>query len=324
MMATLSDRLVGDPHRTRSKPNILINGGFDFFQRGTDFAAGAVKVTADKWIVSATTEAHQSTDVPDPEAPYSIEVFETVETEGPSLYTSIELINPGNDGAPISPGKQYTLSFWAKRTQSEPFKIQISFVDVVPGVTNNVLVFEAVTTPATAGVWEKFSVTFDIGSLVPRSTNQAVEILFQLENRSAAEHMLFSLVKLEAGTATTSFTRAGNTLAGELALCQRYYQASFMGTGEIISAGLVGSCYGSFPVAMRRPPVITLHSQVKILHGNLGSISNVNSISPPSVTTTLAHIDFNLSLAATLFNQCEVAAENSLMHIDADFNLPAV
>lgn len=321
-MADLSDRIAGDPHRTKTKPNLLINGGFDFWQRGTDFLAGAGGFCADRWLVSSTSEAHRSTDVPDAEAPYSIEVFETVDTNGPSLYGSLELTKP-NDIAPIIPGKAYTLSFWAKRSESQPFSVRIAFVDVIPSVSNRVVILDTETVAATGGVWEKFVVTFNVAALIPLPTNQAAEILLQPVDHVGTEHMLFALIKLEVGSAVTPFTRAGNTLAGELAMCKRYYQSSFMGTGKIANLGQFAYCSGMLPVTMRRPPVITIGPDPVFIDDiYMGTIEATDLFATTSISS--AGLLFTLSIAGTDGNNCAINNQTSVnLNVEAELDLPA-
>jgi len=70
-------------------------------------------------------------------------------------------------------------------------------------------------------------------------------------------------VQLEQGSVATPFSRAGGTLQGELALCQRYYEVS---SGNTIFSGNVtsGVTYyttASFKVTKRTSPSVTFTSQ---------------------------------------------------------------
>jgi hypothetical protein len=80
-------------------------------------------------------------------------------------------------------------------------------------------------------------------------------------------------VQLEIGSVATPFSRAGGTIAGELAACQRYYTKSYAqgtapgtaGSANIISAITPSSGTGAFflpvrfPVTMRGTPTITAY-----------------------------------------------------------------
>ena len=99
----------------------------------------------------------------------------------------------------------------------------------------------------------------------------------QTQVEASGAYWELAQVQLEAGSQATTFTRAGGSIGGELALCQRYFQKSYdTGTapasvsvlnGIVVCApslSAVGSglSFGHVPlkVDMRIPPNVTIYS----------------------------------------------------------------
>jgi hypothetical protein len=65
--------------------------------------------------------------------------------------------------------------------------------------------------------------------------------------------------QLEIGSVATAFTRAGGTIQGELAACQRYYYAHVSGNTKMFAnanalSATFAQGYIQFPVTMRTSP----------------------------------------------------------------------
>ena len=316
-MANLSDRLTGTEEAILPNENMVINGGADIWQRGLSFdVSGARAYSADRWFTQ--DDVDRSNDVPDSNAAYSLDIVGPYSVFGPSILTTVELSNPSNGSAPFTPSLDYTLSFWAKREVSQPYNIEVSFVDEAGSLAFKVPIISVNTESATAGEWQKFTVTFNIGNAVPNASNQALQIKFIASNFATFEHMFLTLVKLEQGSVATEFTRAGNTLAGELAMCQRYFQSMFQGQGKTLTTTLA-RCYGVFPVQMRVKPFVSLFDDEFIQISIIGITDRtVGSIGSHTGSTYSAQIDFNLTSTGPINEMCAVNHLYPFLSLDAE------
>jgi hypothetical protein len=321
-MANLSDRITNDPCGTKTNANLQINGGFDIWQRGLGFTG--VGYTADRWWIPHTVPEGfliQSGDItPDESAPYSALVAPGV-GHNPDIYTTIELSNPADGPAPFTPNKDYVLSFWAKRSLTDPFKIQISYVDAVGSAVNQVIILDVVTAPSVGSDWAYYTIPFNIGAFIPVATNLALQLRFTAipDVNVTDTQMNIALVKLEVGVRSTTFTRAGNTLAGELAMCQRYYQSNFMGVGQFNVGGTAADCYGVFPVTMRVAPTVSLVVGSTTRIDEIGSINlPVLSITPITVSPANAAISYVVDGVATGSSLASVRPTASFLNVDAE------
>jgi hypothetical protein len=256
--------------------NPVINGNFDIWQRGTSFAAAVdTAFCADRWQTTraGTTvnlTATQDTSVPNRNAQYSLK-FQQVTSGATSLvqYAARQLIENSN----ILPllGKAATLSFWYKsnKTGSHGYRVLGNYNT---GGTDQASTF----TVSVADTWEYKTIAITAFSAVsavsasPTATGALVDIGFRVNGQgfttlSTNDYFQISQVQLEQGSYATTFSRAGGTIQGELAACQRYYWRNAGDTSSATGAfmpmifytansttGLVSSI--QYPVKMRAIP----------------------------------------------------------------------
>lgn len=240
--------------------NIIINGGFDFWQRGTSFALSANGVYhADRWrnlrVTSGTHTLSRDTDVPTVaqsgfRSQFSLKYTQTVAmtTGQNAIVHKIE----GTDYARIH-GKKVRLSFWVKASIAGTYSVCFS---------NDSTTLNYITdyTINTANTWEKKTCDIPLLSSDTGWTfdNSASAVLFwntgntttagtpgvwQATSIHSGNEVDLSLtlnatfflaqVSLQAFDYTLSpgadipFERAGKTAGQELAMCQRYYEKSY-------------------------------------------------------------------------------------------------
>jgi hypothetical protein len=166
-------------------------------------------------------------------------------------------------------GKAVTFSFYARKGANfsgASSQISIS-LRTGTGTDQNVLltgyVAQAIPitlTPTLTTTWQRFSGTATIAAA---TTEMGIYTDFTpVGTAGAADYYEITGVQVELGSTPTTFSRAGGTIQGELAACQRYY---YKLTNGVVNAALMSAFYYSasslnayvpFPVTMRTSPAI--------------------------------------------------------------------
>jgi hypothetical protein len=278
-VADTQDNLGGAVAPVVSGKNILINGAMEIAQRGTSFALNNnYAFTVDRWYCasfnSSTTITQDTASVP-PNATNSlkfaitgatavayawqaIEQANVIPLRGRTVTLSISYIN----SATLSGNHQFVVY---KNTSSDAFQI------------SNTITSLTVTASTT---WNTASVTF----VVPSDAIGLTMGIGPVSGQAVGVTYAYSKAQLEIGTVATPFARAGGSIGGELALCQRYYQKSYaQGTapgtntlsGQQWSVGgnasndwMVGTIV--FPTVMRTSPTMVIYSK----NGTTGVVSD--------------------------------------------------
>ncbi|MBZ0325950.1 MAG: hypothetical protein K8F57_07105 [Alphaproteobacteria bacterium] len=261
--------------------NVLINGNFAVWQRGTSFTPGAnaQAFTADRWFCNRNAVANYTVSRRGTSEQYSIRLQRN------SGDTSAEHIRMRHvvESANCTPliGKTVTLSFDARVGANFSPASNTLTVTVGTGtaVDEGSLTFatgwtgavNASTDKTLTTAWARYSVqaTLDANarevgllfSFIPTGTAGADDWL-ELRN-----------IQLEAGDQATDFLH--RPLGAEVALCQRYFAKTFpLATAPAEGAGLNGVLKGKaaaasngepfanwrYPVEMRAAPTVTLYN----------------------------------------------------------------
>ncbi len=181
--------------------NILINGAFQVWQRGTSstsYSGNTRGYIADRWSFRYATTAEQSTDVPSGEVfKYSLKVV--VASTSPDAF-----IIQGVEDADRFAGQTVTFSYWIK--PSETCTLRDDYFRSAQG-----------THELDGGVWQRVTNTFVVPSDI--LANEFIYIQFP-----ANKVITFYVtgVQLELGKVATPFEH--RSYGEELALCQRYYE----------------------------------------------------------------------------------------------------
>ena len=241
--------------------NKIINGDFGIWQRGTSFTANGY--TADRWRFDAdgsgsTNTISQQAFTPGtaPVAGYEGAYFYRMARSAVGTGNTYNQLKQAIEDVRTFAGQTVTLSFWAKADTTRVVNVYIyqnfgtGGSSTAGGYIGNV----SLTTS-----WARYSITTSIASISGSTigTGSYLQLLFATP-AAVASTIDFWGVQLEAGSVTTPFTTASNTLQGELALCQRYYYR-WTNVGLIYSCMAMGAGYSSsavqiiyqFPVTMR-------------------------------------------------------------------------
>lgn len=218
-------------------PNYVINGGMDIWQRATSFNYNSPQgtfYTADRWAATnaggsgtpAFTISRQAgvSSVTQYALRFQRNSGSTATTYGYLAY-GLESI----DSIPLA-GKQITLSFYARSGPNYSPTSSLITTRIATGtgtdqsINNTGLTGQINNDFATTltSSWQRFSYSIT----VPTSATQiALQWFAQFTGTAGAnDYVEITGVQLEAGSTATPFRRNANSIQGELAACQRYYQ----------------------------------------------------------------------------------------------------
>ena len=271
--------------------NLLINGNFDFWQRGTSWAAYANSIyTADRWIdrsagttiaPSRQSFATGQTAVPNGPAYFHRAVIASV--AGASNYARSEY---RMEGVAPSAGQICTLSFWAKA--DAPKKLATEFAQYFGsgGAPSAPALQIGVTQFSLTTAWQKFSATIVMpsiaGATMGTNGDDTLRFWFWYDAGSTfnvdtgtmgQQSGTFDIaqVQLEVGSVPTPFEMRPFGL--ELSLCQRYFEKSY----DVGTAPGTNTTLGIMQFFMSPLPSATYTV-------NVGSIFKVEKRAVPSVT----------------------------------------
>jgi hypothetical protein len=231
-------------------PNYIINGAFDIWQRGNTFSnptSGAY--LADRWATfwngsGATRTASRQTFTPGaaPVAGYEAESFFRFAQTVAGTSGTFNVIQHRVEDVRTLAGQIVTISFWAKSDSARTISI-VPFQNFGTGGSSQVLVTSQSVTLSTS--WNRYSLSFSIPSLTGKTigTNSYLGIEFSFPVNAVGTFDFWG-VQVEQGQVATPFRRNANSLQGELAACQRYYEKSYNATvvpGTATNQGMVFS-----------------------------------------------------------------------------------
>jgi hypothetical protein len=297
--------------------NEVINGNFDFWQRGTSLsAATGIRFLADRFRTSAGSGAtlalsRQSFTLGQTDVPNNPKYFHrfVADTSSPASGTFAVMNHRMEDVTKLS-GESVTLSFWAKADASKPMSVEFNQnfgTGGSPSASENAIGVEKINLTTS---WVKYVVTAAIPSVTGKTLgtdgNDFLEFNFWMSagsDRDARTDTLgnqsgtfdIAQIKLERGNVATDFVLAGDTIAGELAACRRYYEKLEYGTDGIISTAVIqasGSIDGMINFSEKRI-IPTVTSSLSTTHGWMARIKNTNT---------------SISVAPTFFNRSKKTA----------------
>jgi hypothetical protein len=215
--------------------NAIINGGMDIWQRGTSFTipSSSITYTADRWAAyrgatGATVTRQTTSDSTNlPFIQYCTRIARdsgNTSTAGLYFAYSFDSVNT----IPFA-GKTVTFSYYARRGANYSATSNLLVVqfytgtgtdqNVINGYTGNTTVLDTTSTLTTT--WQRFTHTFTIASTATEMGFNYVGNV--IGTAGAADYYDITGIQLEVGSVATPFSRAGGTIQGELAACQRYY-----------------------------------------------------------------------------------------------------
>jgi hypothetical protein len=234
--------------------NFIINGGMDIWQRGTSSATRYEYTTADRyWMNSASTTFSQESTIVPTGARYSLKALTSASTivqfrQGIETMNAIRLA-----------GKTVVLSGEYQASSTTVIETKLFYATTVDegigGAWTEI-------TPTTGGTVTAVSGSFTQAKSVCAVPSNAKSLMVLINSATVASgvSMYFGNLQLELGSVPTAFSRAGGTIQGELAACQRYYirlNSGNTGIASTFGMGYAGSTTSArifipLPVPMRR------------------------------------------------------------------------
>ena len=270
--------------------NLIINGNFAVWQRGTSASAATGYLSADRFFATSTS-LNRSTDTPNGFA-YSAQVSNS---SGAAILTqAVELTATGNS-APFYNGQSITLSFKAKvPVGTDNVQYRIRYCDIVNG-SNPVVIQNTTSLGNGTGSWETYSDTITI-SVDPAGTSKTLSVDIYLGGASDTSYI--TGVQLEVGSVATPFEH--RSYGEELALCQRYYwkygnEGSYTAYGSGVSESDTRArlCV-DYPCFMRANPTfsVTNIGNTYIGRGNVTSVPTQLDDSYPGKNKALVDVGY--------------------------------
>jgi hypothetical protein len=253
--------------------NAVINGAFDIWQRGTSFAHTNTNIYgADRWgmfrsgFATGLSTSRQSPGSTLPQFQWAMRVQRdsgNTSTAALSMTNNFET----RESLPFA-GQRITLSFYARAGAN--FSSASNFLTgyVISGTGTDQNMWNGFTGYAEAAAqsvtlttsWQRFTIT---GTVASTATQLGVYFTYvPVGTAGANDWFEITGVELEQGSVATPFTRAGGTLQGELAACQRYYYRmggnpngfEQFGIGFTSAVNTLSRFYVKHPVTMRTNP----------------------------------------------------------------------
>ena len=211
--------LTGVRDTTGGRKNLIINGGFDVWQRGTAATSYGNYASADRWKQTTAGEVSKVVDGD------RNTVLKLVTSTGQAPNRITQYLE-----APARlKGKTLTLSFWMKTSEVLTLDINFWVGDAagnypVYGKTGGSAGNSTALGGSTSTSWTKYTTSVVIPSYTEYTNGtDKMEINIGVVNGTAAgKSIYYDDIQLEVGSVATDFEH--RSYGEELALCQRYYE----------------------------------------------------------------------------------------------------
>ena len=278
------------------RKNLIINGGFDVWQRGTSFTANGDTFGADRWAIerenqTVTKEIASIGNI----RCNSMKMLKT----GSGAITAYHSIEDGTGvsaGGSLFNGKTLTLSYYARASGSFDNNGQ-AWLYYNNGSSS---VQVATCTDSLTTSWTKFTHTFTMPTNTETYANVyslTLSLIRALDgNVSDSDWVEIAQVQLKLGSVATDFEH--RSFGEELALCQRYYQQveRTRGSGNRDAGANVCAFSHALKVEMRTTPTMSFIVQGNDYNYTNNAFANVTSTSVAAlinITTADAYWYYN-------------------------------
>ena len=304
---TLAAPLLANPQNYVDPENRIINGAFDFWQRGTSSTAGGY-ATADRWVASigGGTVTTSRQDFP---------AGFIIGSNNPRYYlrqnvsgqtgSNYAYINQRIEGVRNYAGQTITVLGWARRgSGAGDMRVAAQQNFGTGGSPSATVGLSDQTVTLSPTAFEPFAVVMTLPSITGKTlgtnNNDFIEIMFGLSNGGSFGLQTIGVdlwgihIKLGVHTADATALYKQPELGPELARCQRYFQslsASWLDTASAINQYSGGSIPMLSP--MRTTPTLSALSG--------GVVNNVNTGIEGAIAMSASAIRYYIYSAAAGF-----------------------
>ena len=286
--------------------NAIINGGMDIWQRGTSFsiANATPQYTADRWdcYFNGAGTITQETSVIPSNSKYAIRFTATATSGDNRIYQLIET----NNALPYA-GKAITISLQLAGTVGVPGGVTLAYSTSVDDTLTNTSTNIALTT-VTAPTQSNSLQTYVFTGTVP-SNAKTLRVGVGTNAVVNTNYLVVANVQLELGSTATTFSRAGGSIGGELALCQYYFRRVINGasaTNEpfvLAQATTTTAVVGVLPLSapMRTAPTLTVSAVGNFaLTTSSGSVTTITALTSNATQSTNRNLRIDATVASGL------------------------
>ena len=298
--------------------NRIINGAFDFWQRGTSFTTSGYG--ADRWGNSfsggSCTMSRQSFALGDTLGSSSPTYYLRQSVSGQTLASHLAVVQQLIEGVRSCAGQTITVLGWARRASGSGNMAVSVTQNFGTGGSPSAVVDVAGQTVSLTGSFAPFAVTFAIPSVTGKTLgangNDWLGVNFWTSAGSNFNAQTNSLglqtigvdlwgVHIKLGTHTVDAVNLYKQpeLGPELARCQRYYEVG--GASSTSSTTSSGGWYGTaqFKVTKRASPTMSVNANIAgtltgFLNGSMSTATTVHTVSTGGVAYSLWVADAEL------------------------------
>jgi hypothetical protein len=268
--------------------NRIINGSFDFWQRGTSFTG--LGYGADRWLNNfnggTVTQSRQAFTLGDTLGSNSPTFFLRQSVSGQSLASHVAKIQHRIEGVRSYAGQTITVLGWARRS-SGAGNMAVEAAQVFGTGGSPSLPVTGIGQPVTlTGSWAPFAVTVAVTSIAGRALgtdgNDYLEINFWTSAGSDWNARSGSLglqtigvdlwgIHVKLGVHTTAAVEMYRQpeLGPELARCERYYETGTIRLAGTAALGIANATPVSYKTTKRAIPAVSLIDRVAV--GNVSA-----------------------------------------------------
>lgn len=232
MAASLTPRL------DRLEKNLVMNGGFRFWQRGGDSVAvntttGYTYAAPDRWLLkhtgtfTGTPNVVKEAVAPNTRSRNSLK-WTFQRNASTAVFNLQQRIESSFVDDIVTQGTG-SLGYWVKPSVSGgTAQLILAYATALDNHASQTTFYTSSTISLTSGVWNELK--FENLSINPSSVN-GLAVILQINLGSATDGATQTInvtqVMANSGTSLANFERAGGSIAAETALCQRYFEKSY-------------------------------------------------------------------------------------------------